>query len=110
MLCGDVEQAFLQIWIQEADSDALQFHWIKDKTSSQVKVLWFTQALFGPIQSPFLLGGTLKQHLESLKDNYPEVVKEIMKSLYVDDIIGGMDTVRKGYNLKEFAVSVVLAT
>ena len=45
-----------------------------------------------------------------MKDNYPEVVKEIMKSLYVDDISGGMDTVRKGYNLKEFAVSVVLAT
>ena len=56
--------AFLQVRIQEADHDALRFHWIKDKDSSQIEVLQFTRALFGLIQSPFLLGGTLKQHLD----------------------------------------------
>ena len=82
-LCGDLKQAFLQVGIQKADRDALRFHWIKDKEPSQIEVLRFTRALFGLIQSPFLLGGTLKQHLDSLKATYPEEVEEILKSLYV---------------------------
>ena len=63
--------------------------------------------MFGLIQSPCLLGGTLKQHLDSVKANkYPEEVEEIMKSLYVDDVISGTDTVDQGCRLKEVAVSV----
>ena len=31
-LCGDLKQAFLQVRIQEADRDALRFHWIKDRS------------------------------------------------------------------------------
>ena len=105
-LCGDLKQAFLQVRILEADQDALRFHWLKNKDPSQFEVLRFTRALFGLIQSPFLLGGTLKQHLDSLKAKYPEEVEEIMKSLYVDDVISGTDTVDQGCRLKEVAASV----
>ena len=62
-LCGDIKKAFLQVRIREADRDALRFHWIRDKNSSQVETLRFMRALFGLAQSPFLLAGTLKQHL-----------------------------------------------
>ena len=106
-LCADLKQAFLQVRIQEADRDALRFHWIKDKDPSQVEVLRFTRALFGLIQSPFLLGGTLKLHLESFKAKYPVEVEEIMKSLYVDDVISGTDTLDQGCNLKEVSVTVL---
>ena len=79
--------------IQEADRDALWFHWIKDKNPLQVEVLRFTRALFGLIQSPFLVLGTSKLHLESSKTKYPVEVEEVMKSLYVDDVISETDTV-----------------
>ena len=108
-VCGDLKQAFLQVWIQVADRDALRFHWIKDKDSSRIETLRFTRALFGLVQSPFLLAGTLKQHLESLKVEYPEHIEEIMKSLYVDDVIGGKDTIEQARELKEVAVSVFKA-
>ena len=62
--------------------------------------------LFGLIQSPFLLGGTLKLHLESFKAEYPGEVEEIMKSLYVDDVTSGTDTVDQARNLKEVSVTV----
>ena len=55
------------------------------------------------IQSPFPLGGTLKQQLESLKVKYPKEIEETTKSLYV---ISGIDTVDQGYRLKEVAVSM----
>ena len=103
-LCEDINQAFLQVRIREANRDALRFHWIRD--SSQVETLRSTRALFGLVQSPFLLAGTLKQHLETLRTEYPKDVEEIMRSLYVDDIIAGEDTVDQVHELKRTAIGV----
>ncbi|XP_068723854.1 uncharacterized protein [Montipora capricornis] len=105
-LAGDLKQTFLQVRIRLEDRDALRFHWIKDKETSNVEVLRFTLALFELVQSPFLLGGTLHQHLEGMKDRYPCVGEEIKKSLYVDDVITGGETTEKVCKLKESAVAV----
>jgi hypothetical protein len=48
-------------------------------------------------QSPVwvLFGATVKRHLESLKERYPNEVAEIEKSLYIDDVItGGGETLK----------------
>ena len=105
-LTGDLKQAFLQVRIRLEDRDALRFHWIKDKKTSNVEVLRFTRALFGMAHSPFLLGGTLHQHLEGLKERYPSAVEEIKKSLYVDGVITNGETKEKVHKLKESAVAV----
>ena len=105
-LSGDLKQAFLQVRIKEAHRNALRFHWIKVRDSSQVETLRFTRALFGLVQSPCLLGGTLKQHLESLKDKYPAVVEEIENSLYVDDVVSGGDTIDQVGELKDASITV----
>lgn len=83
----------------------MRFHWIKDRDTSNVEVFRFTRALFGLVQSPFLLGGTLQQHLENLKTRYPNEVEELKKSLYVDDFITGgeiTDRVRKVFGEAQF--------
>ena len=105
-LAGDLKQAFLQVRIRLEDRDALRFHWIKNRETTNVEVVRFTRALFGLVQSPFLLGGTLHHHLESLKGRYPSEVEEIMKNLYVDDVITGGETTGKVRKLKETAVAM----
>ena len=65
-LAGDLKQAFLQIRIREPDRDVMRFHWLKDLVSQEVETLRFTRALFGLAISPFLLGGVIDQHLQSL--------------------------------------------
>ena len=91
-LSADIKQAFLQVRIRPEDRDSLRFHWIKDKQTLEIEILRFTRALFGLVQSPFLLGATIQQHLDSLREKYPSEVEEIERSLYVDDIISGGDT------------------
>ena len=59
VLAGDLRQESVQVRIRLEDRNALRFHWIKDKQTSNVEVLRFTRALLGLVQSPFLLGGTL---------------------------------------------------
>ena len=105
-LSADLKQAFLQVVIRADDRDALRFHWIKNKDPSDIEVLRFTRSLFGLVQSPFLLAGTLKQHLNSLRERYPAEVAEIEKCLYVDDIISGGCTTDKVSSLKETTVSM----
>ncbi|XP_046863149.1 uncharacterized protein LOC124456885 [Xenia sp. Carnegie-2017] len=84
-LSGDIKQAFLQVRIKEGDRDTLQFHWSPDATH-EIETLRFTRALFGLTSSPFLLGGVIDQHLTCWKNRRPEVVTELHKSLYVDDL------------------------
>ena len=104
-----MKQAFLQIWIREEDCDSLRFHWIKDKDPKIIEVFRFTRALFGLVQSPFLLGGTLEQHLERYEEEHPSLkplIEEVRLRLYMDDLISGGNTQEEARNLKESAISV----
>ena len=103
---GDLKQAFPQVRIKEEDRDVLRFHWIDEENPHEVTVYRFTRALFGLNQSPFLLGGTLDQHLTSVAEEFPDEVVEIKDSLYVDDILGGGSTVTEVESLKESAIEI----
>lgn len=101
-----MRQAFLQVCIREGERDALRFHWLRDLHSTQVQVFRFTRALFGLAPSPFLLGGVIEQHLESWSEKLPQSVAEILRSLYVDDLISGGPTVTRAKELKFDAVTI----
>ena len=103
---ADIKQAFLQVRICEEDRDGLRFHWLKDVDLKEVETYRFTRALFGLAPTPFLLGGVIKQHLELWRPKSPEVVREIEKSLYVDDLISGAATIKRAEVVKVEATKV----
>ena len=105
-IAGDIKQAFLQVCIREEDRDALRFHWLKDLTTETVEVLTFTRALFGLTSSPFLLGGVIQHLLGSCRSAYPDIVKELERSLYVDDLISGGPTSEKAQQVKSTAIEI----
>ena len=105
-LCGDIKQAFLQVHIKEEDRDGIRFHWLVDKGPNQIEYYRFTRALFGLVQSPFTLGGTLTVHLGSCKERYPIEVDEILRSLYVDDVISGGNNVSEVKKLKTTMIRI----
>ena len=88
LLIGDLEKAFLQVQIKESERDALRFHW-RGPENAETSVYRFTRALFGLTCSPFLLGGVIVEHLKSWEAKYPNLVDEIRKGLYVDDLMTG---------------------
>ena len=73
--------------------DSLRFHWLKNPDEFQLQVYRFTRLIFGLGQAPFILGGTIEEHLKKYLLRFQEIVEEIMRAIYVDDIIGGADTV-----------------
>ena len=102
---ADIEKAFLQVRIRECERDALRFHW-QCGEQSELETLRFTRALFGLAPSPFLLGGVIECHLALWEDKYPELVAEIRRSLYVDDLLTGGQTVQQAKERKERAVEI----
>ena len=107
VVAGDLQKAFLQVRVREAERDALRFHWIVDLQSKEIETLRFTRVVFGLAPSPFLLNGVIQQHLDSMKSRYPESVLEVRNSLYVDDLISGGSTVQEAKELKCDAVEIL---
>ena len=105
-LAGDLKQAFLQVRIREEDRDVMRFHWFKDLKTKEIMTLRFTRALFGLSPSPILLGGVIQQHLDKHQQQHPDVVEEIRKSLYVDDLVSGGKTVEKVQQLKKTSTEI----
>ena len=94
-LVGYIRKAFLQVRIRADDSDALRFHGLHNKDHLRVRILRFTRALFGLASSPFLLGGVIQYHLDGCTAEHPDAVEEIQRSLYVNDLVRGEETVEQ---------------
>ena len=100
-LTADVEKAFLMIAVDERDRDALRFIWVDDVTKEEPELqeYRFTRVVFGVSSSPFLLNATLKYHLEQFLESNEVVVKRLLQSTYVDDIISGANSEDEAFDL-----------
>ena len=93
-IVSDVEKAFLQIGLSMPDRNVTRFLWLKDPSMpvshSNLVTYRFCRVPFGIIASPFLLAATVDQHLERQKT---PVCDDIRRSIYVDNVITGSDSV-----------------
>ena len=105
VVSGDIQKAFLQVRVRENERDALRFYW-RSEEDSQLETLRFTRVLFGLAPSPFLLAGVIEQHLNSWEERYPNIVAELRKSLYVDDLLTGGQTIPQAEDRKEKTVEI----
>ena len=99
-LTRDIEKAFLQVGLQPTDRDVTRFLWLKDHTKPLTKdnlqIYRFTRVPFEVISSPFLLGATILHHLEQVGT---PTSKKIMKHMYVDNLLTGVNSSKQA---KEF--------
>ena len=100
-ISAGIEQGFMMNSIQESHRDLLRFLLLKDPfvLNSEDLHLRFCRLVFGLRPSPSILGATLAHHLDSYKEHYPEIVKLIKDSLYVDDLLTGASDVQEGFEV-----------
>ena len=106
---ADIEKAFLMIGIEESDRDVLRFLWFSNpfNIDSEVVHQRFTRLVFGLKPSPAILGEVIQQHCEQFKQQHPGIVKLIVQSLYVDDLILGEKIVEDAFNLYKVAKNIM---
>ncbi|KAK3732474.1 hypothetical protein QZH41_003783 [Actinostola sp. cb2023] len=100
-MIADIEKAFLNISIKPEHRDYLRFLWVDDPFSdnAMLKHLRFTRVVFGVTSSPFILNATIRHHLNHYTETDPQFVKELLRSLYVDDYASGSNTSTSAFNL-----------
>ena len=101
-LIADIEKAFLMISVTPKDRDVLRFLWVKDiddLESLQIETYRFKRVVFGVASSPFLLNATVRHHMESNLELFPQMVRKMLRSMYVDDMICGCDDEVEAYQL-----------
>ncbi|GBO14291.1 hypothetical protein AVEN_259109-1 [Araneus ventricosus] len=104
---ADIRQAFLQILIDAEDRPFTRFFWKEDLNSDKLTVLNFTRVLFGLTPSPYLLAATLKYHFKKNIDLFPETCESLLKSFWVDDLVGGADDVEQALKTTTESVKIL---
>ena len=64
-----------------------------------LRVYRFTRVVFGVSSSPFLLSATIRFHLEKYLETSECLVRHLLHSTYVDDILSGGPTKDEAFNL-----------
>uniref|UniRef100_A0A1X7SD88 Reverse transcriptase domain-containing protein n=1 Tax=Amphimedon queenslandica TaxID=400682 RepID=A0A1X7SD88_AMPQE len=92
-IVADIEKAFLMIQVADVDQDVLRFLWYKDVfcENLELQIYKFTRVVFGVAPSPYLLNATIAQHLSTFESRYPDLIQKIKDSIYVDNVITGVD-------------------
>ena len=108
---ADIEKAFLMISVAEADRDFLRFLWVKDpfKAPCELIHLRFTRLVFGLRPSPAILGEVLIHHLDKYQSKYPELIRELKTSFYVDDLVTGASDEKGAIELFQSSREIMLA-
>ena len=87
-LSTDIEKAFLHVKLNASDQDFTRFLWLSNPQNpeSDLDTYRFKVVLFGSASSPFMLGATLRLHLNK---HDSEIAHDMQENLYVDNVISG---------------------
>jgi len=108
-ITADIETAFLMIGIVPSDRDVLRFLWFQDPTKLDRPICQFrfTRVVFGLRPSPALLGAVIIHHLDKYSSVQPQLIEGIKKSLYIDDLLTGSDSVASAFQIYSKAKQVM---
>ena len=93
-LSADVKQAFLQIVLNIQCRDFCRFLLMENDI---IRIMRFTRLPFGVSCAPFLLNAVIKYHLNSYESSF--TIKELLKNVYVDDLLSGADSIEEATTL-----------
>ena len=97
-IVADIENAFLQVALQEQERDMTRFLWLKDINKppipSNLEIYRFTRVPFVIISNPFLLGATIKHHLKETSK-----APNISKDMYIDNLVTGTNSEEEAIKL-----------
>ena len=98
LLLGDIKKAFLQIRIKEEDGDAFRFLFTLPGTEEHLRI---ARVPLGAEASPFILGATLRYHIDQQPEDFAETVEELTTNTYVDNLMKTGGQVEEMRSLKK---------
>ena len=91
-LSGDISKMYREILLSPSDQQFHRFMW-RPQVDQEVKTYCMKRVTFGVVSSPYLAVQTLQQTATDHGQDYPVAQYHVHNSFYVDDLLGGADTV-----------------
>lgn len=88
---ADIRKAFLQIELDPEDRKYLRFLWHEDGDSEKLRIFQHKRVVFGVTCSPFLLGATIKYHIEQVPEHLRPTAEKLKVSMYVDNCVTSLE-------------------
>jgi hypothetical protein len=107
VLKADISKMFHQVVLHPADRDFVRFLWRDLDPQKPVRVMRWKRLPFGLNQSPFLAIATVQWHVKYHEMEFHNAAAALQKCLYVDDYIGGVDSVEEAKELRQ-EISVLM--
>ena len=98
-LTTDVSRMYRAILLSESDKDLHRFVWREHK-HKPLRDFRMTRITFGVSASSFIANMCVKQNAIDHAADYPLAFKAVIESFYVDDGLGGADTVQGAVRLQ----------
>lgn len=103
---ADVEKMYRQILVHDDDRDLQRILWREDP-SRPIKEYVLNTVTYGTSSAPYLAIKSLSQLAEDHKEEFPLGSKMIRECFYVDDCLGGADTVDEGREAQRQLITVL---
>ena len=75
--------------------------------ADKIETFRFARVLFGLTPLPYLLEAVLESHFDAWAEKYPDKVARLRRSMYVDDLLTGEQTVQQVQTKKERAQEIL---
>ena len=99
-LTGDIQKMYREIALAPSDQSYHRFVW-RAHPDEPVSEFCMERVTFGVTSSPYVAVQTLQQVADEFREDSLEAVDHLKKSFYVDDLLGGADTVAEAVNLQK---------
>ena len=105
-LTGDISKMYREILLAPSDQNYHRFLW-RPKVDQAVQVFCMNRVTFGVSSSPYLAVQTLQQAGKDYGQEFPVAQHHIDHSFYVDDLLGGSDSVEGAAELFTHLTSIL---
>ena len=97
-LSGDISKMYREILLNPRDRQLHRFLW-RPRLDQPVQEFCMNRVTFGIASSPYLAVRTLQQAALDFGSDAPTASWHVLNSFYVDDLLGGADTVEQAVHL-----------
>ena len=98
-LVADISQMYRAMELIDSNSDLHRFVW-RSSPEGDLRDYRMTRVMFGVSASSFAVNMSVRQNAIQLVMKFPEVIKVVKSSFYVDDGLTGSDTIVDAISLQ----------
>lgn len=106
MLCFHTEKMYRQVWVSDEDCSFQRILW-RSQPEQPIKEYKLKTVTYGTTMASFLATRCLKKLAEENKISCPNAYKAIINDFYMDDYLGGANTILAAIKLRNEIINVL---